>query len=56
MMKLARLLIILVAFLLMVSSALTLISSIDKTPVYLNVIGMFCLIVVITLMNINKNK
>ena len=46
-MKIIRLLIILTAFLLMISSALSLFSNTDRTPVYINV----------TLLNFkNKNK
>ena len=51
-MKIIRLLIILTAFLLMISSALSLFSNTDRTPVYINVASM-----VVTLLNFkNKNK
>ena len=52
-MKIIRLLIILTAFLLMISSALSLFSNTDRTPVYINVASM----IVVTLLNFkNKNK
>ena len=54
-MKIIRLLIILTAFLLMISSALF--SNTDRTPVYINVASMACLMIVVTLLNFkNKNK
>ena len=56
-MKIIRLLIILTAFLLMISSALSLFSNTDRTPVYINVASMACLMIVVTLLNLkNKNK
>ena len=62
-MKIIRLLIILIvgitytAFLLMISSALSLFSNTDRTPVYINVASMACLMIVVTLLNFkNKNK
>ena len=56
-MKIIRLLIILTAFLLMISSALSLFSNTDRTPVYINVASMACLMIVVTLLNFkNKNK
>ena len=56
-MKIIRLLIILTAFLLMISSALSLFSNTDMTPVYINVASMACLMIVVTLLNFkNKNK
>ena len=54
-MKIIRLLIILTAFLLMISSALSLFSNTDRTPVYINVASMACLMIVVTLLNF-KNK
>ena len=52
-MKIIRLLIILTAFLLMIS----LFSNTDRTPVYINVASMACLMIVVTLLNFkNKNK
>ena len=52
-MKIIRLLIILTAFLLMISSALSLFSNTDRTPVA----SMACLMIVVTLLNFkNKNK
>ena len=50
-MKIIRLLIILTAFLLMISSALSLFSNTDRTPVYINVASMACLMIVVTLLN-----
>ena len=56
-MKIIRLLIILTAFLLMISSALSLFSNTDRTPVYINVASMACLMIVVTLLNFkNKNN
>ena len=50
-MKIIRLLIILTAFL------LSLFSNTDRTPVYINVASMACLMIVVTLLNFkNKNK
>ena len=49
-MKIIRLLIILTAFLLMISSALSLFSNTDRTPVYINVASMACLMIVVTLL------
>ena len=46
-MKIIRLLIILTAFLLMISSALSLFSNTDRTPVYINVAYMDCLMIVV---------
>lgn len=54
-MKTIRLLLILSAFLIMVSSALSLNNTIDRTPVYVNVAAMACLIIVVSLLNF-KNK
>lgn len=55
-MKIIKLLIILTAFLIMISSALTLFSTPDKTPVYVNVAAMACLVAVVTLQNFQRNK
>lgn len=46
----------LTAFLLMVSSCLTLMNTDDRTPVYVNVAAMICLTVIITLINLKKSK
>lgn len=54
-MKIIRIIIILTAFLIMISSALSLYSNTDKTPVYVNVAAMACLVLVITLMNFRKD-
>lgn len=54
-MKIIRLLVILTAFLIMISSAITLYSTTDRTPVYINVAAMTCLIVIVTLLNFRKN-
>ena len=55
-MKLIRLLIMLTAFLVMISSAITLFSTTDRTPVYINIAAMYVLIVIITILNFQKNK
>lgn len=56
-MKIIRLLIMLTAFLIMISSAYTLYAPGDRTPVYVNVAAMACLIAIITLLNFqNKDK
>ena len=56
-MKIIRLLIMLSAFLIMISSALSLYSNTDRTPVYVNVAAMACLIAIVTLLNFqNKNQ
>lgn len=54
-MKTIRLLILLTAFLIMISSAFTLNITPDRTPVYLNVGAMACLVIVISMLNF-KNK
>ncbi len=46
----------LTAFLIMVSSALTLNSTTDRTSVYINVAAMACLIIIITMLNLQKNN
>lgn len=55
-MKIIRLLIILTAFLIMISSVISLYNSTDRTPVYINVTAMACLIAVVTLLNFRKNN
>lgn len=57
-MKIIRLLIMFTAFLIMISSALSLYGSgnPDRTPVYINVAAMACLIAVVTLLNFRKNN
>lgn len=55
-MKIIRLLIILTAFLIMISSVISLYNSTDRTPVYINVAAMACLIAVVTLLNFQKNN
>ncbi len=55
-MKIIKLLIILTAFLIMISSALTLFSTPDRTPVYVNIAAMACLVAVVTLLNFQRNK
>ena len=55
-MKIIRLLIMLTAFLVMISSAVTLFSTSERTPVYINIAAMCVLIVIITLLNFQKNK
>ena len=56
-MKIIRLLIILTAFLLMISSALSLFSNTDRTPVYITqAASMACLMIVVTLLNSSRIK
>lgn len=54
-MKTVRLLIMLSAFLIMISSVFTLMATPERTAVYLNVGAMFCLVIAISVMNF-KNK
>lgn len=53
-MKTVRLLLILAAFLIMVSSVLTLMATTDRTPVYINVAAMLSLAVAVSVMNFKK--
>lgn len=56
-MKTVRLMIILSAFLIMISSVFSLMQNTDRTAVYLNVGAMFCLMVAVTFLNFkNKNS
>lgn len=55
-MKIIRLLIMLTAFLIMISSAISLYTTPDHTPVYINIAAMLCLVVVVTLMNFQKKN
>jgi divalent metal cation (Fe/Co/Zn/Cd) transporter len=56
-MKIIRLLIMLTAFLIMISSALILFAPHDlKTPVYINIAAMGCLVAVVTMMNFRKQQ
>lgn len=55
-MKIIRLLIILTAFLIMISSALSLYSTTDRTPVYINVAAMACLVIIVSLLNFQKKN
>ena len=50
-MKTVRLLIILAAFLIMISSAFTLLDTTDRTAVYINIFAMLSLAVAVTIMN-----
>lgn len=50
-MKLVRLLILLAAFLIMVSSVFSLMASTDRTAIYINIAAMFSLAVAISVMN-----
>lgn len=50
-MKTVRLLIILAAFLIMVSSVFTLMTTTDRTPVYINIFAMLSLAIAVTVMN-----
>lgn len=55
-MKIIRLLIMLTAFLIMISSAFSLYAPGDRTAVYINVAAMACLIAIITLLNFQKKN
>lgn len=55
-MKIIRLLIMLTAFLIMISSAITLYATTNRTPVYLNIAAMASLVAVITLLNFKKKQ
>lgn len=55
-MKAIRILIMTTAFLIMVSSALSLLASTDRTPVYVNVAAMICLVIVVSLLNFKVRK
>lgn len=55
-MKTIRLLIMLTAFLIMISSAFSLFTTTDRTPVYINVAAMACLIIIVTLLNFQKKN
>lgn len=50
-MKTVRLLILLTAFLIMISSVFTLLATTDRTPVYCNIAAMVCLGVAISFLN-----
>ncbi len=50
-MKTVRLLIILAAFLIMISSAFTLLATTDRTAGYINIFAMLSLAVAVTIMN-----
>lgn len=54
-MKTVRLLILLTAFLIMISCVFSLSSGTDRTPVYVNVAAMACLAIAISVLNF-KNK
>ncbi|MDE5639696.1 MAG: hypothetical protein K2I47_07940 [Odoribacter sp.] len=53
-MKAAKLLIMLSAFLIMISCVFTLMATSERTGVYLNVGAMFCLVIAISVMNFNN--
>jgi len=55
-MKIIRLLLILTAFLIMISSVISLYTTTNRTPVYLNVAAMAVLIIMVTLLNFRKNN
>ena len=55
-MKTIRLLIMLTAFLIMISSAFSLFTTTDRTPVYINVAARACLIIIVTLLNFQKKN
>ena len=55
-MKIIRLLIILTAFLVMISSVISLYTTTNRTPVDLNVSAMAVLIIILTLLNFRKNN
>lgn len=46
----------LTAFLIMISSSITLFTTTDRMPVYVNVVAMACLIAVVTLLNFQKKN
>lgn len=54
-MKTVRLLILLAAFLIMISSVFILMATPERTAVYINIGAMFCLAIAISVMNF-KNK
>ncbi|WP_251621199.1 hypothetical protein [Odoribacter lunatus] len=54
-MKTAKLLIMLSAFLIMISCVFTLMATTDRTGVYLNVGAMFALVIAISVMNFKNN-
>ncbi|MDR1756679.1 MAG: hypothetical protein LBR65_06970 [Culturomica sp.] len=54
-MKPVKLLLMLAAFLVMVSSVITLTNTIDRTAVYINIAAMMCLTAAITFLNF-RNK
>lgn len=54
-MKAAKLLIMLSAFLIMISSVFTLMATSERTGVYLNVGAMFCLVIAISVINFKNN-
>ena len=54
-MKAAKLVIMLSAFLIMISSVFTLMATSERTGVYLNVGAMFCLVIAISVMNFKNN-
>ena len=55
-MKIIRLLIMLTAFLIMISSVITLYATTNRMPVYLNIVAMATLVAVITLLNFKKKQ
>ncbi|MGL5682020.1 MAG: hypothetical protein ACRDDZ_03060 [Marinifilaceae bacterium] len=57
-MKAVRLLIVTTAFLLMLSSIFSVMTASNRTPVYINIAGIICLAVAVSLLNFygNKNK
>lgn len=55
-MKVVRLLIMLTAFLIMISSVFTLYNTTDRTAIYINIGAMATLVAVISIMNFNKTK
>lgn len=55
-MKTARLLIILGAFLIMISSVFSLMTTTDRTPVYINIFAILSLAIAVSVMNFQKNN
>jgi len=55
-MKTVRLMIILSAFLIMISSVFSLMQNADRTAVYLNVGAMLCLMVAVTFLNFKSKN
>ena len=55
-MKTVRILIILGAFLIMISSVFSLMTTTDRTPVYINICDQLSLAIAVSVMNFQKNN